>query len=77
MSIVRWLKRTKKTPIRNTAMKLLVKKKKRLSPITSLLLNNLRVRAPESVKEVSKEAFQLLELISSRYKKRIKIKLRT
>ena len=38
-------------------MRLPIKIRKRLSPITLLLLISLRLRAPKSVKKIDKEAF--------------------
>ena len=42
-------------------MRLLTRIKKRLSPITSLLLINLRFKSLRNVKKVGKEALQLLK----------------
>ena len=59
-------KRAKKTPIGSIAMRLLVRTKKKLSLITPLPLIKLRSKPLRSVKEVNKEAYQLLASMPSR-----------
>ena len=56
-------KKTRMTLIGSTAMRLLARIKKRLSPITPFLLINLRPRLLKSVKKVGKEVLQPLELM--------------
>ena len=56
-TIVHQSKKTKKMPIGSTTMRLLARIKKKLSPIISLPLINLRPKLSRSVKEVGKEAF--------------------
>ena len=50
------LKKIKITSIRSTAMRLLVRTKKRLNSITPFPLMNFRLRFPKSVKKVGKQA---------------------
>ena len=61
-----WSKRTKKTSIGSTVMRLLATIKKRLNPITPLPLINLGPRPSKSVKKVGKEAFKPRESMPAR-----------
>ena len=58
-------KRTRKTLIGSTIMRLQTRRKKRLSSITSFLLINLRLRPPKYVK-VGEKALQPLGSIPSK-----------
>ena len=65
-TIARQSKKTRKIPIGSTAIRLPIRTRRRLSSITPLLLINLKPRPPRSVKEIEKEALQLLELMPLR-----------